>query len=285
VEIDMTDTAKPKVMAIVGSRKESFAMRGETIRAAQKALDAGWRISTGGARGTDASAIAAAIKAGKADKLDVYLPARIKDQPKDVSGLLEAAKRSGANIVENSTGKAVYDANGKCTNYTSLLKPRNTQVIKNSDAAVIVQNNQSRGTQDALQKALNETIPIKKLSFADGILKTVSKFNLVGAALSTISTFLEYKETQEYFRKTEELIEKWKQGPPYYTPEDAEELRQRGIDATMPYEKKDWTEYDPSPTRDDVKHASRGGGCGGGNPYHDGQGLFCSEDECVNYCG
>jgi len=35
-------------MAIVGSRKESFAMRGETTRAAQKVLDAGWRVSTGG---------------------------------------------------------------------------------------------------------------------------------------------------------------------------------------------------------------------------------------------
>ncbi len=284
----MTDTVNPKVMAIVGSRNESSGMRAETIKATKKALDAGWRVSTGGAKGTDATAIKAALNAGKSGKLDVYLPARIKDQPQAVRTLLEAAKREGANIVENSTGKAVYDANGKCTNYTSLLKPRNTEVIKNSDAAVVVQNNQSRGTQDALQKALREDIPIKKLTYADGILKTVSKFNLVGAVLSTVSTFLEYKETQEYFRKTEELIEKWKQGPPYYTPEDAEELRQRGIDATMPYDKKDWTEYDPKPTRDDVRSASRSGGGGvggGGNPYHDEYGMFCSEDQCVNYCG
>jgi len=277
----MTDTANPKVMAIVGSRNESFGMRAETIKATNKALNAGWRIATGGARGTDTTAVYAAVKAGKADMLDVYLPARIEDQPLSARLLLQDAKKAGANIVENATGKAQYDATGKCTNYSQVTKPRNLVIMKESTAAVVVQNNQSRGSQDAHMKALREGIPIKKLNFTDGILKTVSKFNLIGAAYSTVSSFLEYKETQEYFRKTEELIEKWQQGPPYYTPEDAEELRKRGIDATMPYEKKDWTEYDPSPTRDDVKHASRGGG----NPYHDEQGLFCSEDQCVNYCG
>lgn len=285
-EIDMADTANPKVMAIVGSRNESSGMRAETIKATNKALDAGWRVSTGGAKGTDATAIKAALNAGKSGKLDVYLPARIKDQPQAVRTLLEAAKREGANIVENATGRAKYDAKGNCTNYTELLKPRNTQVIKNSNAAVVVQNNQSRGTQDALQKALKEVIPIKKLSFADGILKTVSKFNLVGAALSTVSTFLEYKETQEYFRKTNDLIEKWKQGPPYYTPEDAEELKQRGIDAYQPYDQKDLTKADPYPTKKDVYRAPRsGGGSGGGNPYHDEEGHFCSEGDCVTFCG
>jgi len=52
---------KPKVMAIVGSRKASEAMRQQATAQANKALAAGWRISTGGAHGVDAAAIKAAV--------------------------------------------------------------------------------------------------------------------------------------------------------------------------------------------------------------------------------
>lgn len=276
------ETRKTHTMAIVGSRNESFGMRMETTKAANKALDAGWRIATGGARGTDATAIRAAVDVGKSNQLDVYLPARIKDQPLEVRPLLEAAKRDGANIVENATGKAQYDANGKCTNMSALTKPRNAEIVKMADAAVIMQNNQSRGSQDILTKALHEDIPIKKFTFANGILKTVAKFNLVGAALGIISSFLDYKETQEYFSKTQELMDKWKKGPPIFTKEDMEELKKRGIDASRPYGDHS-TEVDPALIGDDAKYA--GGGYGAGNPYHDGQGRFCSAEQAVVTCG
>jgi len=276
-------------MAVVGSRKESTGMRMETTKATTKALDAGWRIATGGARGTDATAIRAAIDAGKSNKLDVYLPARIKDQPLEVRPLLEAAKRDGANVVENSTGKAQYDADGKCTNYTKLLNPRNTEIIKNSDAAIVVQNNQSRGSQDSLTKALKADIPIKKLTFVDGLLKAVAKFNLAGAAIGIAETLLDYLETQEYFRKTQELMDKWKKGPPTFTKEDMEELKKRGIDASRPYGDNS-AEVDPALTGDDADPTLAGtrysgGSNGAGNPYHDAQGKFCSAEQAVVTCG
>ena len=265
-----------KVMAVVGSRTESAGMQAETTKATNKALSAGWRVSTGGARGTDATAIRAAVDAGKSNKLDVYLPARINDQPVEVRALLDQAKAGGANIVENSTGKAIYDANGKCTNYTKLLNPRNTEIIKNSDAAVIMQNNQSRGSQDALTKALKEIIPIKRLTFTEGILKTVSKFNLGLGVLGLVGQFLDYEEYTDSLKETQDLIDKWKKGTPDYTPEDAKKLKERGYQNTdMPYNDKDLTEVDPD------KYY---GNHGTGNPYHDSEGKFCSADQSVTTC-
>ena len=35
-------------------------------------------------------------------------------------------------------------------------------------------------------------IPIKKLIFADGLLKAVAKFNLAGAAIGIVETLLDY---------------------------------------------------------------------------------------------
>jgi predicted Rossmann fold nucleotide-binding protein DprA/Smf involved in DNA uptake len=59
-----TSSGQGKVMAVVGSRTESAGMQAETTKATNKALSAGWRVSTGGARGTDATAIRAAVDAG-----------------------------------------------------------------------------------------------------------------------------------------------------------------------------------------------------------------------------
>jgi hypothetical protein len=255
-------------MAVVGSRAESAGMKAETTKATTKALDAGWRVATGGAKGTDATAIKTAVGAGKANMLDIYLPKGIDNQPVEVRSLLKAAKEGGANIVEN--------AGGDSSHWPTLEKTRNTAIINNSDAAVVMQNNQSRGSQDALTKALKADIPIKKFSFTEGLLKTVSKFNVGLAAIGLLEQFMEYKEIQDYFQETQELIERWKKGPPTYTKEDAEKLKARGFkNTTLPYSNTDLTSLDPE------KYY---GEHGAGNPYHDGQGKFCSADNAVVTC-
>ena len=70
-----------------------------------------------------------------------------------------------------------------------------------------------------------------------------------------------------------DVMDKWKKGPPDYTKEDAQKLKERGYPNTdMPYNDKDLTEVDPD------KYY---GNHGTGNPYHDSEGKFCSADQSV----
>ncbi len=256
---------KQKVMAVVGSRLESKEMQVRTIEQTTKALNANWRIATGGADGTDTMAIRTAIQSGKADQLDIYLPKKIGNQSPTARQYLNEAKAAGANIVENAGGGGDVSYGKACFN-------RNSTIIDNSDAAVIVQNNDSGGSGDSFKKALARKIPIKKINFVGGIFKTVSKFGVAGASLGIIGMILDYEEMKEFIKKRNELFEKWKQGKA--TPADIKKLESMGLQ--LKTDAGDPVDAD-NITIDDDKTTYASDSMGRGNPYHDGAGKFCSE--------
>ena len=245
---------KPKVMAIVGSREASMSMQITAHAHTQKALRAGWRIATSGADGISKTAIDSALFNGNGDQLDVYLP-KNSIYSGAAKSTIEEARKAGARIIECPEG------------VTSTA-----EMIKNSNAAVIVQNNNTTESTEALKKAIAQKLPVKKISYSGGVFSAISKINIAGAALSVIGTLLDLEETQGYFRKREELMEKWKQGKA--TPEDIEELENLGVqlytDAGEPIDA-------DKVSIDDDKATYISNSMGRGNPYHDVEGKFCSE--------
>lgn len=63
-----------KVLAVVGSRKPNAAQRERCQQAVRDALEAGWRIVTGGAPGIDHLAVLTAQRAGFAERVTLVLP-------------------------------------------------------------------------------------------------------------------------------------------------------------------------------------------------------------------
>ena len=249
---------KPKVMAIAGSREASMSMQITAHAHTQKALRAGWRIATSGADGISKTAIDSALFNGNGDQLDIYLP-KNSIYSGAAKSTIEDARKAGARIIECPAGA------------TSTA-----EMIKNSHAAVIVQNNNTTESTEALKKAIAQKLPVKKISYSGGVFSSISKINIAGAALSVIGTLLDLEETQGYFKKREELMEKWRQGKA--TPEDIEELENLGVqlytDAGEPIDA-DKVAID----EDRATYVSNS--LGRGNPYHDGTGRFCAADSAA----
>ena len=249
---------KAKVMAIVGSREVSMSMQITAHAHTQKALRAGWRIATSGADGISKTAIDSALFNGNGDQLDVYLP-KNSIYSGAAKSTIEEARKAGARIIECPEG------------VTSTA-----EMIKNSNAAVIVQNNNTTESNEALKKAIAQKLPVKKISYSGGVFSAISKINIAGAALSVIGTLLDLEETQDYFKRREELMEKWRQGKA--TPEDIEELENLGVqlytDAGDPIDA-------DKVAIDDDRATYVSGSLGRGNPYHDGAGRFCSADSAA----
>jgi len=258
-------------MGIVGSRVESSEMIAQTTEQVTKALDKGWRIATGGAIGTDSTAIKAAMNSGKGSSLDIYLPKGIDDQPASVRQMIKDAKAAGANVVENAGGSS---------NYVTACHGRNQKIVDNSDAVVAIQNNNSRGTQSTINKANAANKYIKVVSYSKGakvsekIIKAVKAgttvmkvFAPIGMMLDALDWNDEYKVLQDY--------EDFKNGTA--TDEQKDNLIKYDI-----IEKNDSGYNDkmlPQSSADDGKYYSSSGKVG--NPYHDSQGQFCSAGEAV----
>lgn len=260
---------KPNVMAIVGSRKVSDAMRQQAAAQANKALAAGWRISTGGAHGVDAAAIKAAVDAGKASSLDIYLPQKIDNQNSSVKALLRQAKEAGANVVE--------DAGMPAKSYGQACYNRDKIIVDKSDALVGLQNNNSKGTEISTKAAEAKGVPVKKMNFADGILKGITRLNSALVAINVLQLWEDYKDYQDAIKRGKELFEKWKQGKA--TESDIEELKRYGIDLRADL---NWPDIDQNSIR---PFAAEHGFSGRGNPYRDQLGQFCSEADAVMVIG
>ena len=249
---------KAKVMAIVGSREASMSMQITAHAHTQKALRAGWRIATSGAEGISKTAIDSALFNGNGDQLDIYLP-KNSIYSGAAKSTIEEARKAGARIIECPEG------------VTSTA-----EMIKNSHAAIIVQNNNTTESSETLKKAIAQKLPVKKISYVGGVFSAISKINIAGAALSVIGALLDLEETQGYFKRREELMEKWRQGKA--TPEDIEELENLGVqlytDAGDPIDA-------DKVTIDEDRATYVSGSLGRGNPYHDGAGRFCSADSAA----
>lgn len=260
---------KTKVMAIVGSRKASEAMRQQAMAQANKALAAGWRISTGGAHGVDAAAIKAAVDAGKAKSLDIYLPEKIGNQNPSVRSLLKTAKEAGANVVE--------DAGQPAGSYAKACYNRDKVIVDKSDALVGLQNNASKGTKATVDAAAEKGIPVKKMSYAKGLLKNISRLNSVLLTINVLQVMEDYNEYKEKLKECSDLFEKWKKGEA--TEKDIEELEKCGIKLRSDL---NWQDIDQNTV---APHVVSHGFSGRGNPYRDEQGRFCSESEAAMVIG
>jgi len=156
-----------KKMAIVGSREATEDMLKAARHQAQKALESGWGIVTGGARGIDLEAIKqATMNREYARKLTIYLPKTIDDQPATTWELIKKAKKMGAKVVENAGAKQISRVTGQrpeTVSYAKAALERNKLIMKDADAVVAIQAGKSRGTQHAMSQALKRGLTVKHI--------------------------------------------------------------------------------------------------------------------------
>lgn len=176
---DLTEDFADKTMAVVGSREVSLAMREAAQFQTKKALEAGWNIVTGGARGADIAAVEEVLRQRAAQKLIIYLPQSIEHQPVGVRELLRKARAQGAKVYEHAGARVIkslpqtYTPSGKLdakliaelekVPYGRAAGARDSLVVKDADAVVAVQRGRSRGTQITIDKALKKGLDIKHI--------------------------------------------------------------------------------------------------------------------------
>jgi len=155
-----------KTMAIVGSRETTSNMLQATRYQTKKALDAGWGIVTGGAKGVDEESIREVLRQNACKKLTVYLPKTIESQPAAVRPLLKKVRDLGANVVENSGVKRAAKETGKAVSeisYGQAAFTRNKDIVGKADAMTAIQKGGSKGTQHSINAALKKEIPVKQI--------------------------------------------------------------------------------------------------------------------------
>lgn len=178
---ELIDEFAAKTMAIVGSREMTSEMYDAVGYQTKKALDAGWNIVTGGAKGTDERVIKEVLSHNAAKKLTVYLPKTIEHQPVRVRGLLQRARSQGAKIIENAGADRVARIMKKFTRetapYVKSAFERNKLIVKDADAMVAIQKGRSGGTQHSIKTALEKGIPVKRVDekLNAFLLKTILK--------------------------------------------------------------------------------------------------------------
>lgn len=155
-------------MAIVGSRNATENMLKAARHQAQKALESGWGIVTGGARGVDLEAIRqATMNSEYAKKLTVYLPKTLEDQPAETWELLKKAKKLGARVVENAGAHEIAQKTGQSLRtvpYGKAAMARNARIMRDASAAVAIQTGTSSGTQNAIKTGLEKGLHIKHIN-------------------------------------------------------------------------------------------------------------------------
>lgn len=140
----------------------------------RKIIDNGNGIVTGGALNVDYQATDEVLISGKLDQLKIFLPVSLDlfvnhycrrasegvvtaKQAQDVIKQLTTIKKLNPNsIIENLT-ETIVD---KDSYYR-----RNSEVINASDELLAFQVNQSRGTQDTIDKARTKGIPVTVFSY------------------------------------------------------------------------------------------------------------------------
>ena len=270
-----------KVMAVVGSREMSPVMEAQTIEQTQKALDAGWRISTGGARGVDEAAMRAAINSGKAAMLDIYLPSTLDVQDRAVGTLAREAQALGANIIENAGAGGV--------SYAQSLFLRDQAIIRNSNAAVAIHNNGSRGTMHSVNAAKKLGIPIKLITYAQGILKVIERINMVMLPLMALDLFLTHTEIGNDLMDIDTLLNDWRNSKPgsEFRKRIEDILKTRGVNNP---DVNSWNDVDPNTLMPlagrKFKLNPRPTPFGNvGNPYRDAEGRFSTKSNAVRIIG
>jgi len=178
-----------KTMAIIGSRIATPDMLEAARHQTKKALDGGWGIVTGGAKGIDEEAIREVLKQNAARKLTIYLPKSIEDQPHEVRGLLRNAKNEGAVIEEYAGAKLLKKTRPNLilekAPYGQAAMARNKLIIEKANAVVAVQKGASPGTQHAIKEALTKHKPVKRISedMSMKIWKSLKKVKSLGKYL------------------------------------------------------------------------------------------------------
>jgi len=242
-----TKLPKPKQMGIIGSTTATKEMYDAAMHQTKQAIEAGWGIVTGGARGPDAAAIEEVLKHGDdvVRKLTVYLPKAIGDQPSQVIGLLRKAKNHGAKIMEYAgaqlelgltpkflTAEDLASELGKKLGAVPLQRARFARdklITKDIDALNAIQVARSKGTQAGINRAIEKKIPIlrideelNKIRLPDAIvgkkakfmgnLKKILKLKKAGSLLPGVVAILMIPDLIELWNRIKEATGRVKEG-------------------------------------------------------------------------
>ncbi|MDD4937536.1 MAG: hypothetical protein PHX34_00740 [Candidatus Shapirobacteria bacterium] len=166
----------PKWVGISGSwRLTSPKIENDVRTEVDKIISDGNGIVTGGALNVDYQATDEVLKLGKLNQLKIFIPVTLKlfinhyhtrakegivteKQADDVIKQLTTIKKlNPKSLIENSSNIIV----DRETYYQ-----RNSEVVKASDELLAFQVNESRGTQDTIDKAKRKGIPVKVFSYS-----------------------------------------------------------------------------------------------------------------------
>lgn len=165
-----------KWYAISGSwRKSNKEVEKDVKEIVRKIVLAGEGVITGGALGVDYFATQIIIELNTLNQLKIYLPIKLDEFCKHyfkraVEGVISQEQAEmitkQLNYIANKCKKCIIDSpKFKEANIESYYA-RNTQIIKACDVLYAFQVNDSKGTQDAIDKAksLGKKVNVKKYS-------------------------------------------------------------------------------------------------------------------------
>lgn len=163
-----------KWIAISGSRETNNQIEKDVQIIVRKILEKEYGVITGGALGVDYIATQTVIDYGNVkEQLKIYLPIKLNDYfkhyllrademvitKKQTNALISQLKRVKSLSPKSIIDKIIYTKANVESYYA-----RNTSIVKNCDILYAFQVNESKGTQDTINKArkLNKKVVVKK---------------------------------------------------------------------------------------------------------------------------
>ena len=267
-----TDKAAGKTMAFSGSRDARGAMYGQSGVSVNRALDAGYRAAVGGATGVDTYVVGQAISGGYADKLDIYLPKNIADQPPEYRSLYEIARDKGANIIECA---------GENADYNKALKQAARNMAEKADALVAIRNNNSPGTGEVIKAIAEKGKPVMQFEFKNGLFRIATRINSMLLPVAILQAMADYEDFKKELIRIDALRKKLSEKTA--TQKEIKELLDAGFSKEELQKIHDggWTKLDDEQIEKVRPYTTKHSYAGYGNPYHDETGRFCSECESV----
>lgn len=163
-------------IAISGSwRKTDEQVEADVRKVVRETITSGNGIVTGGALGVDYIATDEALKLNpSATQIRVYLPTTLPIysahyRKRAIEGVISSTQAemlvSQLERLMRSNKEAIIENKENTVCNTETYYQRNMEVIKASDELVAFQVNRSEGTQDAINKAEQNGIPVRKLEY------------------------------------------------------------------------------------------------------------------------
>lgn len=142
--------------AVVGSRSLPKSWAGHVSSVVESLIEAGWKITSGGAVGVDQLALESVVALGRENAMRVYLPSRIEDAPAPVRPWLQRLISAGGRIVQ---GGSFTSPDHRV--YIKALFNRTRRMVADSQAVVAyLAPGKSAGTRFTICQAISRGIPV-----------------------------------------------------------------------------------------------------------------------------